>query len=374
MIKRIKKLRRFKKVKDLVPASVAEKASSYNPVAPLPPEQAMSLEDVPQITNETIAEHREDVLSGARKYIYPLAHSKRRIIIVTSAIVVLAVIAFLAYSVAGLYKFYQYNAFLYRVTQVVPFPIARAGNDFVAYENYLFELRRHIHYYQEQQGDQDNDFSTVDDKEQLAEFRKESLDDVINLAYAKMLAGQNGVKVSGKEVDERVKQMREQNRLGSSDKVFADVLRDFWGWSISDFKRSLKDQILREKVAAKLDSQATAKAASALAQIKSGSDFADVAKAVSEDPASKVNGGDYGFGIVKSNPNVPPQVIDALYKLKPGQVSAVINTGKTLEIVKVEKLENGIITARHIVFALADMTPAIEELKKKEALKTYVRL
>src|SRR3989304_10228319 len=107
MIKRLKKLRRFKKVKDLVPSSVAEKAATYNPMAAPTPEQAMSLENVPQITNETIAEHREDVLSGARKYIYPLAHSKHRIITVTVAIVVLAVIAFLAYSIAGLYKYYQ---------------------------------------------------------------------------------------------------------------------------------------------------------------------------------------------------------------------------------------------------------------------------
>src|SRR5665811_1430574 len=39
-----------------------------------------ALSGVPRITNETVAEHREAVLSGARKYIYPLQHSKRRIV------------------------------------------------------------------------------------------------------------------------------------------------------------------------------------------------------------------------------------------------------------------------------------------------------
>ena len=30
-----------------------------------------ALSNVPRITNETVAEHREEVLSSARKYIYP---------------------------------------------------------------------------------------------------------------------------------------------------------------------------------------------------------------------------------------------------------------------------------------------------------------
>src|SRR6478735_11076746 len=47
-----------------------------------------ALQNLPRITNETVAEHREEVLSGARKYIVPLSHSKRRIIIITSALLV----------------------------------------------------------------------------------------------------------------------------------------------------------------------------------------------------------------------------------------------------------------------------------------------
>lgn len=369
MIKRLRRLKRLKKVKDLVPTGVAEKAASLNPMAPLP-EAALSLENVPEITNETIAEHREEVLKGARKYIYPLKHSKRRILVVTAFILGAAIIAFLIYCAAGLYRYYQHNTFLYRVTQVVPFPIARTGGTYIAYENYLFELRHYIHYYQEQL---DLNFASADDREQLLQFRKQALQSVIDNAYIKILAGKNHIKVSGKEIDARINAVREQNRLGSNDKVFADVLHDYWGWSIADFRRSLKEQILAEKLAAKLDTEATAKAASALAAVKSGADFGQTAKNVSEDPASKPNGGDYGFTIAKSNPNIPPQIIDALFKLKPGQISAVINTGSSLEIVKVEKNENGFITARHIVFPLKDISTFINELKTKQPAKTYVR-
>lgn len=369
MIKRIKKLKKVK-VKHLVPAIMADKAASLNPLAPRP-EDALSLEDVPQITNETIAVHREEVLKGARKYIYPLQHSKHRILVITGGLLTVAIVSFLVYCTAGLYRYYQYNTFLYRVTQVVPFPIAHTGKTYISYENYLFELRHYVHYYQDQLS---RNFSAPDDRQQLLNFRKQALQDVTNAAYVKILAGQNHLSVSDKEVDARIIQVRDQNRLGSNDKVFGDVLRDYWGWSVNDFKRSLKEQILVEKVVAQLDTEATGRANAALAQAKSGSDFAELAKQLSEDEASKATDGDFGFAITKSNPNVPPQVIDTIFKLKPGQVSGVINTGKALEIIKVEQVNGDAVTARHIVFGLKDINTYIKPLQDKQPVHYYVKL
>src|SRR5947207_5990262 len=91
MKNRLKKLRlknkHIKRVQKMVPESVKDKATEFNPLAPPASPQLPDLENVPQITNETIAEHREDVLSGARKYIYPLAHSNHRIVVITSVLV-----------------------------------------------------------------------------------------------------------------------------------------------------------------------------------------------------------------------------------------------------------------------------------------------
>lgn len=360
---------------------MSEKAASLNPLTPPTPDQPLTLENVPKITNETIAEHREDVLKDARKYIYPLQHSKHRIIVLTSIIMVGALIAFLVYCGAALYKFYHHNTFVYRITQVVPFPIARAGGSFVEYENYLFELRRYIHYYQNQvQSNLNSPLNNRDVREQIEEYRRQALKDVINQAYVKILAKQHKVNVSGKDVETRITQARNQNRLGSNNKVFADVLRDYWGWSISDFKRSLKQQILAEKVEAKLDTAASQRAADALAQLRAGADFANLAKQVSDDPA-KANGGDYGFGITKTNPNVPPQVVDVLFSLKPGQVSDIIIASRleaerpdTLEIVKVEQSDGTTVNAKHISFNLQDIAVYVKELQTKQAPKTYVKL
>src|SRR4051812_16863663 len=90
------KFKRTRRVKEILPEVVAERAASLNPLNNKPDEPP-SLENVPKITNETIAEHREEVLKGARKYIYPLAHSKHRIIVITVSVMVTAIIALFVY-------------------------------------------------------------------------------------------------------------------------------------------------------------------------------------------------------------------------------------------------------------------------------------
>lgn len=372
-----RKLKKLHKAKALVTDVVADKAAGLNPLTPRPPEQPVVSEDIPRITDKTIAEHREDVLSGARKYIYPLAHSKRRIIVVTSGIIAATIIAFLIYCGFGLYKLYQYNSFLYRVTQVVPFPIARENGHFIDYENYLFELRHYVHYYQSQL---QSNFAGAD-KQQLLQFRKQALDDTINAAYVKQLAVMNGVTVSDREVSDRINEVRNQNRLGSDNKVFTDVLRDYWGWSLADFKRSLKQEILAEKVSAQLDTAANQKAQMILTKLKAGANFNQLAKKYSDDAATKNNGGQYAGAITKSDPNVPPQVIDTLFSpsMKVGKYSGIIvaspvlsGNGATLEIVRLVKVGSESVVAQHISIKLTDISVYVKQLKAKYPPKIYV--
>lgn len=367
-----KRLKKVKKVSERLPELMADKAASLNPLNTNEAESPQ-LKDVPHITSETIGEHREQVLSGARKYIYPLQHSKHRIVVVTSTIIVFTILAFLVYCTAALYRLYQYNTFLYRVTQVVPFPIARTGGTYVNYENYLFELRHYIHYYQNKQQ------NLFGGEQQINTYRKQALSDVINNAYVKILADKNKVKVSDKEVDAQITAVRNQNRLGSNDKVFADVLRDYWGWSINDFKRSLKEQMLATKVAARLDTATDTKAHAVLGQLLNGADFNQWAKDASN-AADAGNGGDYGFGISRTNPNVPPEVIDQLFKLKPGILSDVILASRTdvsrpntLEIVRVNASDGTTVSAQHISFNLQDISVYIDQLKKQQPVKSYVK-
>jgi parvulin-like peptidyl-prolyl isomerase len=327
--------------------------------------------DVPRITTDTVAAHREEVIGGARKYILRLGHTKHKIVSITASLLVLTFVVFLTYTVVALYRFQTTSTFMYRVTQVLPLPVAKAGSDLVSYESYLFEIRRYTHYYENKLN---LDFNSPQGEQQLVAFKKQALEKVINDAYVKKIAKEKGISVSDKELDEQLNLLRTQNRLGESNEVFEDVLRDYWGWSVRDFRRYLKDQILSQKVAATLDTETNQRAQSALEELRSGQDFAKVAAKYSDDAATKGDGG--GIGVVGRNDrDVPPKVIDVLYRLDKGQSSEVINAGYTLVIVKyLEQTEDGDRRAAHITFNFKDIADQLNALKEQQPTRAYINL
>ncbi len=326
---------------------------------------------VPRITNETIAAHREEVLSKARKYIYPLQHSKHRIVIISITLFILMIVAFFSYSTLALYRFQSTSTFLYRVTQVIPFPVARTGRNLVSYENYLFELRHYMHYYQNQQ---QLDFNSEAGQIQLAEYKRRALDKVVNDAYVKQLAKRNNVSVSNQEVEDQLVIVRKQNRLGDSEKVFEDVLKEFWGWSVDDFKRSLRQQLLAQKVVAAVDTETAKKAEAALTELKAGAEFGATAQKYSDDPATKDSGGELAFVIDKANRDLTAQTTEELFKLQPGQTSDIINIGYALEIVKSIEKNGDKVRGAHILFNFKDITTYLNDLKEKQKARIYISL
>lgn len=329
-----------------------------------------AISSLPRITNETVAEHREEVLHTARKYIYPLEHSKHRIVVVSTALLVAVVVSFFVYSGLALYKLQSTSSFMYRVTQVVPFPVAKAGKRFVSYENYLFEMRRYMHYYETQQR---VDFGSPEGKKQLEQYKPKAMEQVVNAAYVKQLASEHKVKVSDEEVAAQLNALRAQNHLGPTNQELADVANEFFGWSLADLKREIKQQLLAQKVAAVLDTDAQSRASAALKQVQSGVDFATVAGQVSEDEATKGAGGQYAnTAITAASSDVAPAVVQALLRLQPGQTSAVIDAGSTLEIVKLQANTGGKLQASHISFKLKDISTYIAPLKRSSPAHHYI--
>jgi hypothetical protein len=318
--------------------------------------------NVPNITNETVAEHREDVLAGARKYIYPLKHSRRRAVIISSTIFVVALLVFLTYTSVALYKLQSTSGFMYGVTKVIPFPVAKAGGSWVSYNSYLFELRHYMHYYETQQG---VDFDSDSGKQQLENYKNQALDQVVSDAYVKQLAAKNGVKVSDKAVSTQIELMRSQNRLGTTNRELNEVLNEYWGWNIRDFRRSVKQQMLSQAVAAKLDTQARQKADSALSQVQGGADFATTASQVSNDQQ-------YGTSIDRKDANLSPRVLAELFRLQPGQISDIIDTGYSYEIVKVTGVQDGKVQAQHIAINYNPINTYTAPLKKSAPPKEFI--
>ncbi len=329
------------------------------------------LSDLPRITNETVAEHREEILGSARKYIYPLQHSRGRIIKISSTLFVAFILGFFAYCGLALYRFQSTSTFVYEVTRVIPFPVARAGSHMVSYESYLFELRHLTHYYETQQKD---DFSTESGVRHLTKLKQDSLKKAVDDAFVKQLAADNRISVSNRDVTDQIELVKSQNRLGSSDQMLGDVLNQFWGWSIEDFRRELKSQLLTQKVASDLDTAAHARAANALAEISAGSDFAAVAAKYSDDVATKSKGGQYPAPVAKTNRDVPPQVIGALFSLQPGQTSVVIDTGYSLEIVKNLSIAGDKVQGSHISFKVQPISQYLVPLEAQHKTHRLIKV
>ncbi len=328
-------------------------------------------DSAPRITNKTVAAHREEVLGTARKYIYPLQHSKHRIVLISTGLFIVTIVAFFTYATLALYKFQTNSTFLYRVTQVFPFPIARAGDRFVAYENYLFELRHYTHYYENQLN---YDFSDPNNAPQLEDFKRRALNKVVNDAYVKQLAEQHDIHVSAQEVDDQIAIVRNQNRLGGNEEVFEDVLRDYWGWSVNDFKRSLRQELLSQKVASTLDKDTWQRAETALAELQNGATFEAVAKKYSDDKRTKDNGGELPGLIEQTDRDLSAQTTDALFKLSKNQVSDIVNTGYTLEILKHLGSEGDRARAARIVFQFKDIAEYVNDRKEEKGARTYIAL
>lgn len=322
-----------------------------------------------RITNDNISEHREEVIGSARKYIYPLRQSKHRLVIISLTLFSIAVISFFAYSALALYKFKSESAFVYQITKVFPFPLARIGSDFVSYKSYLFEINRYKHYYETQQSlDLDSDSG----QQQLADYRGRAVQKVIDDAYIKILAEENGITVTSQELDQEFEIYKSQNRLGANDDQLKTVLSDFYNWSIDDFRNTLQQRLLTQKVVAELDTDTKQKAENTKKAIDEGKDFAALAKQVSEDPTTADKGGEISFLIDKDNIDISPSTVDALLNLEPGQVSDIINVGYGLEIVKNLEEKDGKIKAAHIVFNFKNVSEYLSEIKDQTETKTYL--
>jgi parvulin-like peptidyl-prolyl isomerase len=252
----------------------------------------------------------------------------------------------------------------------VPFPVAKVGGSWVSYESYLFQLRRNMHYYVTQQG---ANFSTKTGKAQLNRLKQQAMSNAIQAALVKKLAHQNNVSVSSQDVNNEVNILKQENRLGSSNHVFNDVLSEYYGWDESDFKRELQQELLQEAVIAKLDTSAEQNAQNALNQLKEGANFATLAGQVSQDPQTKTNGGQYPNSITINDQNISPAITNELFLLKPGQFSGVVNTGYSLDIVKLISKSGDSVTAAHIQFNLQGISTYIQPLEQKQSPHQFIK-
>jgi parvulin-like peptidyl-prolyl isomerase len=330
--------------------------------APPPPETGG------RITNETVAEHRERVLAGGRKFKYPLQYTKHRVLIISIIIVLLTTVSFLGFGAWQLYGAQSTDKFIYSLTQFVPVPVASVDGRWVRYSDYLMELRSSIHYLSTKEA---VNFDSDDGKHQLDYQKRLAFNKAIENTYVTKLAQENNIAINGKEVDDFVKQQISSNRLGVNETVYRQVIRDYYDWSFDEYKTSIHAQLLRKKVMAKLDTDARKRAQDIVTALSSGQDFAAVAKAQSEDVVSKSQGGD--MGVVNKSTDDPNGIIKAAAGLQVGQVSPIIEGVDGFYIVKlVARPDADNIQFSKIFVAYKIIDQKLDSLRKTGKLVEYI--
>lgn len=106
-----------------------------------------------RITNDTVAEHREKVLAGGKKFKYPLQYARHKLVINT---IILSIVAIVLACVAAWWTLYpnqNTSEFMYRVTRIVPVPVGNVNGEQIRYSDYLMKFRSAEYYLREKRAD-----------------------------------------------------------------------------------------------------------------------------------------------------------------------------------------------------------------------------
>ncbi len=321
----------------------------------------------PRVTNNTVTDYRDEILSKAKKFKYPFYRSKHKIALVSIAVVVTASIVLGGGMLFNLYRRQSTSDFTRSVTRIFPFPVAKVNGSFVSYESYLFELGTAIHW-QEEYGT--TDLKSPDGKRQIEHFKRLALDRAMANTITKKLAEENNISVKKPEVDEVVNRIKKTGGGGDLNQILGEQL----GSSESDIRRSIEQNILRKKVAHILDKEAPKRAEKAVGALKKGTPFADVAKQYSEDLATKQSGGNVGE-VIKDKASLPKEVTDVLFGLKEGNISGVISTSSDYFIVRANKVASkNSINASVIRITVKSMDDYLAEAKKNNKVTEYIKI
>jgi hypothetical protein len=321
-----------------------------------------------RITNETIAEHRERILAGGRRFKYPVQYARHRLVFNIIIIAVIAIVILVAVIWQQLYFAQNTSDFMYRVTKVLPLPVANIDGQDVAYSDYLMKYRSSIKFIQEQE---QVSLKTEDGKIQSDHFKEESMQNAIANAYAIKLAHEKGITISDSELELFIKQQRKT--YGDISQASYDaIILDYYGWSPDENRHITSIELLHKKVAYAVDTQAIKTSDAVEAAVKAGNrDLQSIADTLNADPTTPVEHG--VSGMVPKN-NQDGGLADAASAMKKDDISPVIKstTGNGYYIIKLLDSNDTQVSYEFIHVALTTFVDQLAALKKADKIKEYI--
>jgi len=129
---------------------------------------------------------------------------------------------------------------------------------------------------------------------------------------------------------------------------------------------SFRAILVRPDPTAEAKAAARAEAESVLVELRQGADFATLARRASDDPGTRETGGDLGWF---RRGRMVAQFEAVAFRLRPGQVSDVVETPFGYHLIQVERIEPAEVKARHILITpvITDADLAVAEARAQRA-------
>lgn len=245
-----------------------------------------------RITNDTVAEHRERILAGGRRFKYPVQYARHRLVFNTIVVSIAFIILLIAVGWWQLYPMQNSSAFMYRLTRIIPVPVAIVNNEQVPYSDYLVQYRG-SEYYLSRYGEIKLD--TADGKRQLDYIKRQSLDKAEQTTYARQLAHKLNISVTNDDIDKFINEERNTANGRVSQETYDSSMQLYYGETPSDYRLRIANSMLEAKIAFAVDDNATAQVKQAQALVDSTKgDLAAVATQMAASKGGKVTAGQSG--------------------------------------------------------------------------------
>ncbi|MFZ2125916.1 MAG: SurA N-terminal domain-containing protein [Candidatus Microsaccharimonas sp.] len=328
-------------------------------------------EEPGRITTETIVEHRERMLAGGRRFKYPVQYARHRLVINAILISVGVIILLVGFVGWQLYFVQNTSDFMYRVTKVIPVPVARVENQEVRYSDYLMKYRSSIHYLQEKE---QVNLNTEDGRRQSDFVKQQAMEDAIADAYALKIAKEKDLSVSDVELEAFLKSQRNSSDGAVSETTYDAVILDYYGWSPEEYRHAMKTKLLRQKAAYAVDTTAE-KASLAVGQLiaNGNTDLKSVAETYSQSGDGQAVYGALGW-VPRNNQDGGLATAAAL--LQKGGISPVIKstTGDGYYYVKLIDINDSQVNFEYVHIPLTVFAKQIAGIKDNGKVTEYISI
>lgn len=325
-----------------------------------------------RITNETVAEHRERILAGGRRFKYPMQYARHRLVLTT---IIITLVAFLVILLVGWWQLYPVqntNTFFYRVTRVVPLPVASVDGETVKYGDYLMYYNSSAHYLK--QSEQVN----LNDKNgelQNNHIKRKSMDIAVANAYAVKLARDLDITVNQERIDQVTDDDRNTSTGRISQETYDASALSILGWSPSEYRHDTKNRLIRQDVAYAIDAKAKQQQekATQLIQANKNIEFDVLAKELGGEGNAKVTSSISGL---VPHTNQDGGLTTAALHLEKGGISSPIRTsaGDGYYFVKLLEKTATQVSYSYIRIPLTEFNNRLATMRKEGKIKEFIKI